>query len=66
MQLTFFTKSDSVSKSTFKKAHTSNEIIEDGKLGNNDGTYVKYATNNGFYTAFFDQNDNLMEITIGQ
>ncbi|MDU9349329.1 MULTISPECIES: hypothetical protein [Staphylococcus] len=66
VQLTFFTKPDSVSKSTFKKAHTSNEIIGEGKLGNKDGTYVKYETNNGFYTAFFDQNDNLVEITIGQ
>src|SRR5699024_511758 len=51
MQLTFFKKHYSLSKATFKKAHTSNEIIEDGKLGNGDGTYVKYATNNGFYTA---------------
>lgn len=66
VQITFFTKPDSVSKETFKDAHNSNEIIEEGKLGNKDGTFVKYETNDGFYTAFFDKNDNLMEITIGQ
>ncbi|PTK60236.1 hypothetical protein BUZ61_02775 [Staphylococcus nepalensis] len=66
VQITFFTKPDSVSKDTFKKAHTSNEITEEGKLGNGDGTFVTYDTNNGSYTAFFDQNDNLMEMTIGQ
>lgn len=66
VSITFFTKPDSVSKATFKKAHTSNNIVEEGKLGNKDGTFVKYGTNNGSYTAFFDQNDNLMEITIGQ
>ncbi|PHK49421.1 immunodominant staphylococcal antigen IsaB family protein [Staphylococcus edaphicus] len=66
VQITFFTKPDSVSKATFKKAHTSNEITKEGKLGNNDGTFVTYATNNGFYTAFFDQNDRLTEVTIGQ
>jgi hypothetical protein len=66
VQITFFTKPDTVSKDTFTKAHTSNKIVEEGKLGNGDGTFVKYDTNNGFYTAFFDHNDNLMEITIGQ
>ncbi|EHY91851.1 hypothetical protein SSME_22280 [Staphylococcus saprophyticus subsp. saprophyticus KACC 16562] len=66
VQITFFTKPDSVSKATFKKAHASNEITEEGKLGNKDGSYVKYATNDGFYIAFFDQNDRLMEVTIGQ
>lgn len=66
VQITFFTKPDSVSKETFKDAHNSNEIIDEGKLGNKDGTFVKYETNDGFYTAFFDKNDNLMEITIGQ
>lgn len=66
VQITFFTKPDAVSKETFKDAHSSNEIIDEGKLGNGDGTFVKYNTNNGSYTAFFDTNDNLMEITIGQ
>lgn len=66
VQITFFTKPDSVSKDTFKKAHTSNKITDEGKLGNKDGTFVKYGTNNGFYTAYFDQNDYLTEITIGQ
>ncbi len=66
VQTTFFTKPDSVSKDTFKDAHSSNEITEEGKLGNEDGTFVKYKTNEGSYTAFFDTKDNLMEITISQ
>lgn len=66
VQITFFTKPDAVSKATFKDAHISNEIVDEGKLGNGDGTFVKYGTNDGSYTAFFDQNDKLMEITIGQ
>ncbi|MGX5789530.1 immunodominant staphylococcal antigen IsaB family protein [Staphylococcus equorum] len=66
VQTTFFTKPDSVSKDTFKDAHSSNEITEEGKLGNDDGTFVKYKTNEGSYTAFFDTKDNLMEMTISQ
>ncbi|KKI54838.1 hypothetical protein UF72_0064 [Staphylococcus equorum subsp. equorum] len=66
VQTTFFTKPDSVSKDTFKDAHSSNEITEEGKLGNEDGTFVKYKTNEGSYTAFFDTKDNLMEMTISQ
>ena len=66
VQTTFFTKPDSVSKDTFKDAHSSNEIAEEGKLGNDDGTFVKYKTNEGSYTAFFDSKDNLMEMTISQ
>ncbi|MDG0842975.1 hypothetical protein M4L39_05930 [Staphylococcus equorum] len=66
VQTTFFTKPDSVSKATFKDAHSSNEISEEGKLGNGDGTFVKYKTNEGSYTAFFDTKDNLMEMTISQ
>ncbi|MDG0821975.1 MAG: hypothetical protein L0L52_07255 [Staphylococcus equorum] len=66
VQTTFFTKPDSVSKDTFKDAHSSNEIAEEGKLGNDDGTFVKYKTNEGSYTAFFDTKDNLMEMTISQ
>lgn len=66
VQITFFTKPDSVSKDTFKNAHASNKITDEGKLGNKDGTFVKYGTNDGFYTAYFDQNDNLTEITMGQ
>ena len=66
VQITFFTKPDAVSKATFKDAHSSNEIVDEGKLGNGNGTFVKYGTNDGSYTAFFDQNDKLMEITIGQ
>lgn len=66
VQTTFFTKPDSVSKETFKDAHSSNEIAEEGKLGNDDGTFVKYKTNEGSYTAFFDAKDNLMEMTISQ
>ena len=64
IQIIFFTKPDSVTKADFKDAHHQNEIIEEGKLGNGDGTFVKYATMEGSYTAFFDHNDNLMEITI--
>lgn len=66
VQTTFFTKPDSVSKDTFKDAHSSNEITEEGKLGNEDCTFVKYKTNEGSYTAFFDTKDNLMEMTISQ
>ncbi|HLR19042.1 MAG TPA: hypothetical protein VK115_03920 [Staphylococcus sp.] len=66
VQTTFFTKPDSVSKETFKDAHSSNQIIEEGKLGNDDGTFVEYKTNKGSYTAFFDHNDKLMEMTISQ
>lgn len=64
VQITFFTKPNTVSKETFKDAHSSNKIIEEGKLGNEDGTYVTYETNDGNYTAFFDPKGNLMEVTI--
>lgn len=66
VQISFFTKPNSVSKATFKDAHASNKIVDEGKLGNKDGTFVKYGTNDGSYTAFFDKNDNLTEVTIGQ
>ncbi|MCD8914762.1 hypothetical protein K2V61_04155 [Staphylococcus simulans] len=64
VQLTFFSKPNSVTKAVFKQAHQSNTILNEGKLGNGDGTYVKYATQAGSYTAFFDHNGYLNEITI--
>ncbi|MCG7339286.1 hypothetical protein MHZ36_08280 [Staphylococcus sp. ACRSN] len=66
--LSFLTKPDSVSKATFKKAHTSNEIIDEGTMEGEDqhGTYIKYATNDGSYVAYFDENDNLMQLRIDQ
>ncbi|KRG10771.1 immunodominant staphylococcal antigen IsaB family protein [Staphylococcus sp. NAM3COL9] len=64
VQVHFFTKPESVNKATFKKAHASNEIIEDGKLGNDDGTFLKYATNDGSYTAYFNHNGYLTQMAI--
>ena len=67
--LTFLTKPDSVSKSTFKDAHESNKIIDEGENVGDDedteGTFVTYETNNGSYTAYFDEDDNLMQMRIG-
>ncbi|PHK49422.1 immunodominant staphylococcal antigen IsaB family protein [Staphylococcus edaphicus] len=66
--LSFLTKPDSVSKATFKKAHTSNKIIDEGVTNggeNGDGTFVKYETNHGSYTAYFDKNNRLMQMGIG-
>lgn len=64
LEIVFFTKPDSVTKAAFKDAHHQNEIIEEGELGNEEGNFVKYKTMDGSYTAFFDANDNLIEITI--
>ncbi|QTN10662.1 immunodominant staphylococcal antigen IsaB family protein [Mammaliicoccus vitulinus] len=67
--ISFETKPDSVSKATFKKAHTSNKIIDEGVTNGGDqgdGTFVKYATNDGSYTAYFDENNKLMQMNIGQ
>ncbi|WP_341637011.1 immunodominant staphylococcal antigen IsaB family protein [Staphylococcus casei] len=64
----FATKPDSVSKATFKKAHASNKIIDEGPThggDQGDGAFVKYATNNGSYTAYFDENNKLMYMVIG-
>lgn len=67
--LTFLTKPDSVSKSTFKDAHESNKIIDEGENVGDDedteGTFVEYETNNGSYTAYFDEDDKLMQMRIG-
>lgn len=68
IRISFATKPDSVSKATFKKAHTSNKIIDEGVTSGGDqgdGTFVKYATNDGSYTAYFDKNKKLMQINIG-
>ena len=67
--ISFLTKPDSVSKATFKKAHTSNKIIDEGVTNGGDqgdGTFVKYATNDGSYTAYFDKDKKLMQMRIGQ
>lgn len=66
--ISFATKPDSVSKATFKKAHTSNKIIDEGVTNGGEhgnGTFVKYATNDGSYTAYFDKDKKLMQINIG-
>ncbi|PTJ80825.1 hypothetical protein BU055_12100 [Staphylococcus succinus] len=68
IRISFATKPDSVSKATFKKAHTSNKIIDEGVTNGGEhgnGTFVKYATNDGSYTAYFDKNKKLMQINIG-
>ena len=66
--ISFLTKPDSVSKATFKKAHTSNKIIDEGITNGGDqgnGSFVKYATNDGSYTAYFDKDKKLMQMNIG-
>ncbi|WP_073505227.1 immunodominant staphylococcal antigen IsaB family protein [Staphylococcus succinus] len=68
IRISFATKPDSVSKATFKKAHTSNKIIDEGVTNGGEhgnGTFVKYTTNDGSYTAYFDKNKKLMQINIG-
>ncbi|RIP36094.1 hypothetical protein BUZ14_05430 [Staphylococcus gallinarum] len=64
--ISFMTKPNTVSKSTFKKAHASNNIIDEGTIEGEDkhGTYIQYATNDGSYMAYFDENDKLMQLRI--
>ncbi|KRG10770.1 immunodominant staphylococcal antigen IsaB family protein [Staphylococcus sp. NAM3COL9] len=68
VRISFETKPDSVSKATFKKAHTSNKIIDEGITNGGEhgnGSFVKYATNDGSYTAYFDKDKKLMQMNIG-
>ncbi|MGJ5710529.1 immunodominant staphylococcal antigen IsaB family protein [Staphylococcus equorum] len=64
VQIHFMTKQNAVTEEAFKKAHASNEITEEGKLGNDDGTFLRYATNDGSYYAAFDHNGYLTQMTI--
>ncbi|MDW4347259.1 hypothetical protein QI224_09925 [Staphylococcus saprophyticus] len=64
IQITFKTKPNTVTKEAFKKAHGSNMGHEE--LVTEDYTMVPYNTNDGSYKAFFDKNDYLTKIIIGQ
>ena len=66
IKISFNTKPNTVTKETFKKAHASNDMGGEGDSGIGDGTIVYYNTNDGSYKAFFDENDYLTKIIIGQ
>ncbi|WP_256092426.1 immunodominant staphylococcal antigen IsaB family protein, partial [Staphylococcus equorum] len=62
VNITFDTKADTVSKAMFKEAHMSNHMSDEGQTEN--GSYMTYETNNGMYTAHFDEQGYLMKVMI--
>ena len=62
VNITFDTKADTVSKAMFKEAHMSNHMSDEGQTEN--GSYMTYETNNGMYTAYFDEQGYLMKVMI--
>ena len=63
VHISFKTKAHTVSKDMFKKAHMSNHMYNEGNT--DSGSYITYKTNNGMYTAYFDDQGYLMKIMIG-
>ena len=62
VNITFDTKADTVSKAMFKEAHMSNHMSDEGQTEN--CSYMTYETNNGMYTAHFDEQGYLMKVMI--
>ncbi|WP_323703168.1 immunodominant staphylococcal antigen IsaB family protein [Mammaliicoccus sp. Dog046] len=62
IKVTFLTKPNSVTKAEFKNAHASNAGSE---AASDDGSTISYNTNDGLYTAFFDEDGYLTKMSIG-
>lgn len=64
VMLSFDTKADTISKKAFKQAHESNVILTEGTTPGNVGTFIRYETNDSYYTAYFDKQGYLYQIEI--
>ncbi|MFQ3903015.1 hypothetical protein AB3456_12420 [Staphylococcus pseudoxylosus] len=62
--LRFATKPDTISKTEFKNAHQSNDILAEGETPGDVGSFVRYETNESYYNVYFDKQGYLYQIEI--
>ncbi|WP_411847954.1 immunodominant staphylococcal antigen IsaB family protein [Staphylococcus pseudoxylosus] len=60
----FDTKPDTISKTEFKHAHQSNDILTEGETPGDVGSFVRYETNKSYYNVYFDKQGDLYQIEI--